>query len=85
MPTTREVIPTIKPEEAVERLRDMGMTISVPTLKQGIKDGVFPFGAAVQNKDCRYYVFTVLFDKWIKERSSLVEDELSDWTPEKGG
>lgn len=45
--------------EATERLRGMGMKISPEILRDGIEQGVFPFGSVVRSKNDtpRCYVY----------------------------
>lgn len=85
--STYDTIPTITPEKAVERLRGLGMTIGVETMREGLKSGVFPFGFAIRNRDCRYYIFEKLFDEWIKERTvrKPISPTMEMYLTEKGG
>lgn len=64
-------IPTITPEEACQRLRAMGVQISPSVIRDGLRQGVFPFGNAVKSeKGCRFLIWEVLFDAWLKERTA---------------
>lgn len=59
---------TISPQEAVEVLRASGMSIGVDTLRLGLLQGTFPFGAAVKTeKTAVYWVFPKDLHRWIKE------------------
>ena len=66
-----EVIETMTPQEAAERLRATGMHIGVETLRQG----AFPFGTYIQsvNGGPVYFVYKRLLDEWIKERAKVDE------------
>ena len=37
-------IATLTPQDAAQYLRDRGLSISPDTLRQGIRQGVYPFG-----------------------------------------
>ena len=50
-------------------LREHGMKISAETLRNGIEQGVFPFGTCVQNPKGRdFFIYPKLLDSWISER-----------------
>ena len=63
-------IETLTVDEAVEELRELGMSITPERLRAGIHQGVFPFGTAVQLKHMTVEIYRVLFDKWKAERAS---------------
>lgn len=63
-------IETLTVKEAVDELRALGMSITPERLAAGIRQGVFPFGAAVQLNQMTVEIYKVLFDKWINERIS---------------
>lgn len=52
--------------EATERLRSMGMRISPEILRDGIEQGVFPFGSVVRSKNDnpRCYVYERKLTEW---------------------
>ncbi len=59
---------TITPNEAANRLRHSGMSISDETLRKGLLDKVFPFGAAVKTEtSCVCWVFPKKLEAWIAE------------------
>lgn len=64
------MIEALTAQEATERLRAAGLRISPETLRDGILQGVFPFGNCVTNgnkiKWC--YIYGNLMETWIKER-----------------
>lgn len=57
---------------AAERLRAEGMRISPTTLRDGLRQGVFPFGVCVMSERgtpiC--HVFVRQLEAWIAERSA---------------
>ena len=69
-----EVLTTITPQEAAEKLRSLGMKTSPDFIRMGIEQKVFPFGDAVDNGNggYRYYVYSRLFDEWISSRVEVV-------------
>jgi hypothetical protein len=64
------MIEVLTAAEATERLRAVGLKISPETLRDGIQQGVFPFGGCIMNGDkvkwC--YIYVNLMENWIKER-----------------
>ena len=67
------MIEALTAAEATERLRAAGLRISPETLRNGILQGVFPFGDCVTDsgkvKLC--YIYTNLMENWIKERETV--------------
>lgn len=65
-----EVIKTLTPQEAAEKLRSLGMKTSPDFIRMGLEQKVFPFGDAVDNGNggYRYYIYSRLFDEWISSR-----------------
>lgn len=56
-------------EEAAQKMRDMGMKISVKTLREALAQDKFPFGTYIKTgKSCVCFVYTRLFEKWAEER-----------------
>ena len=70
----KELPPQITVETAATILRKNGFKMSVDKLRAGLVQGIYPFGDVVQRhdgmlkNDC-YDVYTVLLEKWIKERT----------------
>lgn len=67
-----DMIDTMTAAEATEYLRAHGVKISPTTIREGIRQGAFPFGSIVMDgekvKWC--YIWRTLLDKWIKEREA---------------
>lgn len=62
-------IATITPEQAAERLREIGMKITPVTIREGMAQGRFPFGDYIKTeKSCVCYVYPRLLERWIAER-----------------
>lgn len=66
------MIKVIKPEEAAEILKKHGYKSATPVkIRQGLIQGVFPFGNAIQmSSNVVYDIYYELLMKWIKERDS---------------
>lgn len=64
------MIEALTAAEATECLRAAGLRISPETLRDGILQGVFPFGSCITNGDkikwC--YIYGTQLETWIKER-----------------
>ncbi len=67
-------LPTMTPEQAATRLRQLGMRTSPARIRQGIRDGVYPFGVCIRVSDRRieYEIYTKQFEEWVAER--IVDD-----------
>ena len=50
------------------------MHTNVQRLQAGLKQGVYPFGHAIQLKEYVFEIFDELLDQWIAERSSQTEE-----------
>ena len=58
-------------EQSVERLRGLGVRISPDLLRDGIEQGVFPFGSYIKSRNGgnEYKIYRRLFDEWVAERA----------------
>lgn len=67
-----KMIRAIQVKEAVEILKEHGFTVTVNRLNMGLRQGVYPFGDAVEmpGGSWAYAIYTTLLYKWIEERSS---------------
>lgn len=70
------LIRAIKPKETVKILKARGFSITEVKLGMGLRQGVFPFGDAVKmpGGEWSYTIYTPLLEKWIAERSAMVDD-----------
>ena len=64
-----KVIEMMTVQEACEELRALGMSISLDKLRDGIEQGVYPFGTCIHMKERKFDIFRVLFNKWVDERA----------------
>lgn len=66
------LIRAIKPKEAIQILRANGLTMTEVKLDMGLRQGVFPFGDAVEmpGGEWSYTIYTPLLERWIAERSA---------------
>ena len=58
---------TLTPAEATTHLMAAGMSISVKTLRDGIEQGVFPFGICVMSDSRIFYISKKKLTEFIKE------------------
>lgn len=63
-------IVTLTPQDATLYLRERGLGMTTDTLRQGIKQGVYPFGLVIElDKSPVYQIFKKQLDAWIAERT----------------
>ena len=63
-------IATLTPQDAAQYLRDRRLSISPDTLRQGIKQGVYPFGIVIEmERSPVFQIFKKQLDAWIAERT----------------
>lgn len=63
-------IVTLTPQDATLYLRERGLGMTTDTLRQGIKQGVYPFGLVIElDKSPVYQIFKKQLDAWIEERT----------------
>ena len=65
------MIRAIQPKEAQKILEANGFKITVPRIQMGLRQGVYPFGDAVEMPGGTfvYAIYTTLLERWIAERS----------------
>ena len=70
-------IETMTPAEAVEQLRAMGVRMSPETMRDGLEQGVYPFGECIRSRHGGnvYRIYKRLFDEWTAERATRKETE----------
>ncbi len=66
-------IKTITVQEAVERLRKYGVSMTIEKLRVGAAQGVYPFVDVVNMKNASFCVYEKLFDEWCMERGIDME------------
>ena len=67
-------IDTLTPQEAAERLRNLGVSTSPDKIRCGIQQGVYPFGeCVVMPKNREFIIYERLFNEWIEKRTALQE------------
>lgn len=68
-------IRAIKPRKAVEILKEHGFNITEVKIDMGLRQGVFPFGDAIEmSSEWDYTIYVPLLMKWIAERSEEIDD-----------
>lgn len=65
------MIRAIQPKEAQKILEANGFKITVPRIQMGLRQGVYPFGDAVEMPGGTfvYAIYTTLLERWIAERN----------------
>lgn len=64
-------IETLTPAQAAKHLREMGMKISVDTLRLGLQQKVYPFGIYIDHDGSPVYqIFKRQFEEWVTERAT---------------
>lgn len=63
------MLKVISPQAAVDRLEEAGFHTNKNRIEAGLRQGVYPFGAAIKLKEYVYEVYSSLLEKWIAERS----------------
>ena len=65
------MIRAIQPKEAQKILEANGFKVTVPRIQMGLRQGVYPFGDAVEMPGGTfvYAIYTTLLERWIAERS----------------
>ena len=69
-------VETMTPNEAACRMRAAGIPISTPTLREGLKQGVYPWGLCIEtDRSPVFQIFVRLFEQWLAERAVEVPDD----------
>ncbi len=58
---------TITPEEAEAVLRGLGIRIEAETIRDGIEQGVFPFGITITRKKRIFLISKKKFIEWVDD------------------
>lgn len=66
-----QIIETMTPQRACERLRETGMSVGLDTMRAGIEQGAYPFGICIRTEKGNpvYQIFGKLLEDWIRERA----------------
>ena len=63
---------TMTTEEACNLLRSAGFRIDVETLREGIKQGAFPFGVAIKRSNWVFFIYRKQLFEFLRERGAEV-------------
>lgn len=64
-----EYIKTLNAEETALRLRELGMKASPAKIRNGIRDGAYPFGDYIMvDKQPSVTIYAALLEEWISRR-----------------
>lgn len=59
------------PEDVACELRKLGLNVTTETIRQGIKQGKYPFGEFIQMKKPVFQIFRKKFIEWVEENFIL--------------
>ena len=62
---------TVTPREAAEMFQQAGVPIGVDTLQDGLKQGVFPFGVAIERSRWVYIIFRKDITEYLRCHADL--------------
>ena len=60
--------PTLTPEEVSQRLRAIGVKTTPQKIREGIRQGKYPFGIVILNDTATTEIYTKDFEKWMREK-----------------
>ena len=73
---------TIRPKQAYDMLQDAGVVLGIEKLKQGIRQGVWPWAdyiaAESERQDETYIIYAIPFRRWLRARSPYVKPDALD-------
>ena len=59
--------PTITPQDAERVLRNIGVSIEAATIRDGIEQGVFPFGIVIVRSKRVFLISKKKFIEWVED------------------
>ena len=69
---------TMTPAEAERVLRDIGIAIEAATIREGIEQGVFPFGITIVRTKRVFLISRKKFYEWIEDFTGLTYKEVQN-------
>lgn len=60
--------PTLTPEEVSQRLRAIGVKTTPLKIREGIRQGKYPFGIVIELASDSFEIYTKDFEKWMREK-----------------
>lgn len=66
---------TITTHEACEVFRALNIPMEEETLREGLRQGVFPFGVAIERKTWKFLIFKHRFRAYLEENLGINFDE----------
>ena len=64
---------TLTPQEATEIFRAAGVRMSPVTLQEGLKDGKFPFGLAIERDTWVYIIWRIPMLEYLRKNGANVD------------
>lgn len=71
---SRIIVKTLSLEETTDLMRQAGIRTSAEKVRQGILQGVYPWGECIQMKAPSCTVYQKMFFRWLKERGEEVPE-----------
>lgn len=66
--------PTMSPEEVANILRGIGVHTSATRIREGIRQGKYPFGIVIDFSTPAYEIYRKDFEKWMREKFDIADD-----------
>lgn len=68
--------PTMSPEEVATILRGIGVHTSATRIREGIRQGKYPFGIVIDFASPAYEIYRKDFEKWMREKFDVTDDSI---------
>ncbi len=65
--------PTMSPEEVANTLREIGVHTSATRIREGIRQGKYPFGIVIDFATPAYEIYRKDFEKWMHEKFDIAD------------
>ncbi len=66
--------PTLTPEEVSTQLRAIGVKTTPTKIREGIRQGKYPFGIVIDLATPTYEIYTKDFIKWLREKFDIADE-----------
>lgn len=68
--------PTLTPEEVAQVLRAIGVRTTATRIREGIRQGKYPFGIVIDLATPTYEIYRKDFEKWLREKFDVNLDDV---------
>lgn len=66
--------PTLTPEEVSTQLRAIGVKTTPTKIREGIRQGKYPFSIVIDLATPTYEIYTKDFFKWLRDKFDVADD-----------